>query len=912
MITSQLQSEERRLDCTPQCRESQPNQILEYMKHIPSPEDIANESDVEQKIIMPLLVESTPDGLGYPTSSIKTKPNIRKYQIGKGNEAKLYFPDYIIVVSGLPAIVIEAKGPGENLDDAYREARLYATEINSAHPSGVNPLSRVVCSNGKELIAGRWDEAAPSLSISTSDLISSNVDFAELSSFCSYDTVKSEYTVLASKLNPDKYFRPLQYVGGSAVQSEEVGHNDFGASISFEYRHLFNPISREERSHIVRNAYITSSQRRRYIEPIDRIIRAATPHSELDATLIRNTDSPEELIGVLENQKSLEQQVLLLIGGVGAGKSTFVDYLREVALPNDLSESLLWINVNMNDAPIDEGRIYDWMCDEIISELESFHPEYDFDELGQVQKVFGVEINKLKKGALKLLPEDSEAYREKLADKIIELQNDNVATAQAYLRYLGAERQKLPVLVLDNCDKRIRDEQLLMFQVAQWIQKKFQCLIFLPLRNETYDNHRNEPPLDTALKDLVFRIEPPPFQSVLTERIKLALKEMEVDGGKKSFSLPNKMKVRYRPEEQSYFLESIAKSIFEHDAFARRMIIGLAGNNLRRAMEIFLEFCKSGYIGEDQIFKIRMSKGDHVLPYYVVANVIVRTDRRLYDGDSSYVKNILACNPADESPNYFVRLAALRWLDNRLEKVGPNNSKGYHSLRELKSSLVQIGMTDEVIEREVLYLMKAHCILAEHLKLDRVEDEDLIRLAPAGKVHLNLMENLEYLSAVAEDTYYDDESVAQRIARRIGKSDEDNSLSAKYKNAQDAVEYLDHHNSRTYIEPNLYLENPDKGHLTDMAASVRAIEEMRETIVKNNPWFEISSRIEKGEVVEGVVSTNHPKHGLFVSVEKGVDGLVHKSKLKEEEHRIEEGQKVNVKVLYVDEESKRIGLKLAR
>ena len=53
-----------------------------------------------------------------------------------------------------------------------------------------------------------------------------------------------------------------------------------------------------------------------------------------------------------------------------------------------------------------------------------------------------------------------------------------------------------------------------MFQAAQWLQNTFKCLVILPLRDETYDNHRNEPPLDTALKDLVFRIEPPLFQHV--------------------------------------------------------------------------------------------------------------------------------------------------------------------------------------------------------------------------------------------------------------------------------------------------------------------------------------------------------------------------------------------------------------
>jgi hypothetical protein len=68
-----------------------------------------------------------------------------------------------------------------------------------------------------------------------------------------------------------------------------------------------------------------------------------------------------------------------------------------------------------------------------------------------------------------------------------------------------------------------------MFQVAQWVQQEFRCLVVLPIRDITYDRYRTEPPLDTALKGLVFRIEPPPLTDVLQARVRLALEEMRSD-----------------------------------------------------------------------------------------------------------------------------------------------------------------------------------------------------------------------------------------------------------------------------------------------------------------------------------------------------------------------------------------------
>jgi len=94
-------------------------------------EDLKNESDVEQKLLTPLLFTAAPRGLGYSSVDVRTKPNIRFLLIGKGETQKRYHPDYIVLIAGIPILIIEAKTPGEDPVEAMREARLYATELNS-------------------------------------------------------------------------------------------------------------------------------------------------------------------------------------------------------------------------------------------------------------------------------------------------------------------------------------------------------------------------------------------------------------------------------------------------------------------------------------------------------------------------------------------------------------------------------------------------------------------------------------------------------------------------------------------------------------------------------------------------------------------------------------------------------------
>ena len=72
-------------------------------------DDLRNESDVEQKLLWPLLTTLPPCGLGFAAADVRTKPDIRSVLIGKGAEQKLYFPDYVVLIAGLPVVVIEAK-----------------------------------------------------------------------------------------------------------------------------------------------------------------------------------------------------------------------------------------------------------------------------------------------------------------------------------------------------------------------------------------------------------------------------------------------------------------------------------------------------------------------------------------------------------------------------------------------------------------------------------------------------------------------------------------------------------------------------------------------------------------------------------------------------------------------------------
>jgi hypothetical protein len=875
--------------------------------------ELNNESDVEQKLIYPLLIAERPYGLGLSTSLIQTKKNLRRFEIDKGDKKKSYFPDYLVVVGGLPLMVVEAKGPKSDLPDAFREARLYAHELNAAYPHNINPVSRVIASDGANLWAGPTDSSDPKLKIKLDDIdIYSNL-FAELCDFVGAEAIAREFSRLSKLLRPAKFFKPRRKLGGLAVQHEEVGHNTFGATISAELGHIFNPQSSEDRARVAKDAYVPSNRRDRYVDPIDKVVRAAMPNAELKAKLIEDTASPSEIVKVLKRGKQLEHQVLLIVGNVGAGKTTFIDRLKLVSLPPEVRDRTLWVHFNMNVAPVSPTEIYNWLRLQIIEGCRAASPEWDFDDLDVWMKLYAVEVNKFNKTIGKLLKNSRGEYNIKLASMLEELDRDISRRAMCHARFCANERGKLLVIVLDNCDKRTRDEQLLMFEAAQWLQKEFKGLVVLPLREETYDNHRDQPPLDTALKDLVFRIEAPLFHQVLVRRLQLAFDELSQGKTSHRFSLPNGFHVDYDASDQAFFLTAIASAVFHYDRQIRRLIIGLAGKNMRRALEIFLEFCNSGYIGEDLILKIIQREGNFLIPLEVVVTVLVRMNRRFYDGDYSYVKNVLAANAEDSRLNYFCRLIILNWLRQRWGEVGPTGLKGFFRVEELCADLSLFGVEEHSARREIEYLAAAQCIVSEDFRVDQLGNDDLIRLAPAGFVHLELINNVYYLAAVAEDTWFSDPGMAEAIASRIRTVKDQSTITNVIQNAEDLLRYLTQEQSKgEAVETSIVDQRRYKG-LTNLEESARSLEKAKKEYDPTG-WLDFKKRYRIGSISTATI-VNANVHGIFAEIEPGFTGLVHRSKLPRDYlHRDELsiGEKVRVRVKWISWENQRLSLELLR
>ena len=229
------------------------------------------ESDVEQKLILPLLTAT--EWLAIPITDIQTKQYLPPTQIDKGAGRRIgYYPDYSIWINAVPIMIVEAKSPIESADEGFREAQLYAHELNKVFPTGINPVQFVLCVNGKTLRYGHWDSAKIA-DVAVAELKLGTAAHHSMRSFIGYDALKREAATIKQKFRPTQTYRPINYSGGEQALNRRIELNSFSIDIAPLVRMFFEPDSAERTEDIIRKAYVSSEEVTKYDQTLEAFLR---------------------------------------------------------------------------------------------------------------------------------------------------------------------------------------------------------------------------------------------------------------------------------------------------------------------------------------------------------------------------------------------------------------------------------------------------------------------------------------------------------------------------------------------------------------------------------------------------------------------------------------------------------------
>lgn len=726
-----------------------------------------SESDVEQKVLYPLITQV----LGYASLEIKTKDYLAPTDIDKGAGKKVgYYPDYIIYLGGMPVLVVEAKDPSTDCSVGYREARLYATELNKHYPESINPVCRVMASNGIEVVFSSWDSETNVESGRVEELNEGAAFRTIIKARLGKDSLYKHSQTIRGLLTPAKYHKPLLMIGGPSRQNETIPPNTFAAELAPLLRKFFDPDETAHSIEIIERGYCSTKEVTKYNATLESLLKDRIPNQDSFSTVQTtktNADSVDQALRVaIDQRQDVPDPFIMLVGSVGAGKSMFIErYLRHLVHP-DIKKNTVWVIVNFNEAPSDLTNAESWLCAQFVKSYEAVCEDEEPLSYENLNRYFSPDIARRKSGPYKLLFENNrKEYELRLSDDLANWVDDPIKLSSGIIRFITKDKGIPLVVVFDNVDRRDRDQQLSIFQAVQWFRHNNKCFTILSLRDETFDAYKDQPPLDAFLKPFAFRITAPSFITVARKRLELALEHLTKHAEKTQiFTLSNGASVIYPSTNIGRYLLSVYISIFNPKRSVRVILEALSGRNIRRALEMFTEILMSGYLSEGRLISISEGYGKSV-PEWLIIKVLMRTNYKYYADNHGYVTNIFDLPENSSSANNFLLIEVLEFLVANRKKYTGFKLEGYQHVTHMLEILSEYGYSKEDLMWALEKCLNEGLIIADHQRMKNVSPSDYVKVSAAGFYHLRfLAKRAVYLENVSLDTYFSDRDFAVRIA----------------------------------------------------------------------------------------------------------------------------------------------------
>ena len=279
------------------------------------------------------------------------------------------------------------------------------------------------------------------------------------------------------------------------------------------------------------------------------------------------------------------QRFVLVLGPVGAGKSTFLAYFRKVSGKHLIDRKLLWLQVDFKRATASDSP-REFIYRELLKQIEE-DQEFSLGEWEHsIRPAYRDEIAKLERGVLRpLKATDPEAFERKIAEFIA----DDRSKVEPYVERLlsRALQDHVGYLVVDNVDQLETDEaQNKTFVEAQAAARKIGINVIMSLRDATYMRHRNTPVFDAFQVETMF-IDPPSAIPVLSRRFAYARRLMTNRAARILTESGNTVVV----DDLGSFFDIVSSSMLaERPGF---MLDVLSGGDIRRGLQLARAFWKA-------------------------------------------------------------------------------------------------------------------------------------------------------------------------------------------------------------------------------------------------------------------------------------------------------------------------------
>jgi hypothetical protein len=464
-----------------------------------------------------------------------------------------------------------------------------------------------------------------------------------------------------------------------------------------------------------------------------------------------------------------QSEVILLLGGIGVGKTTFIKRFRRVIAKTRIDRDCIWAVVDFNRYSETGGELGEWVRTAITDRIEEDYTDLGFGSYSMLKQAYHGEYERLKRGRLQpIFQRDPQQFDVEFSNELAQFERDPVAHISKLVAAAARQSHRHPFLVFDNADQFDGKIQNDVFMLAHRMSREIGCSLVISLREESYWKNKDFGAL-SAFHSVLFHVDAPRLKQVIAKRFKYASQLLEEQD-------PNEyvgtIHAWVKSGEALKVFDLMKQTILGDDDRYIDLLERLSPGEIRRPLEQLARFLVSGHTNVDALLNA-VKRGRAIkVGFHEFIKSIALADREVFDERKSDLINLFAVDGTSDSSN-LNRLAVLGIIlkaKNDVSEVG----LGFIRIEQVVSDLGEHGVLPETVMSVVDFMNARRLLETESQARDSASASMFVRATSAARYYLQVLgRQFAYVDLLISSTSICDEAsfaIIDRLSEQAEKN----------------------------------------------------------------------------------------------------------------------------------------------
>lgn len=530
--------------------------------------------------------------------------------------------------------------------------------------------------------------------------------------------------------------------------------------------YIFEDIAAQDDPELLKSCYVHTQSLRIVAKDLNIVITDAIPKQLIDEGTqpIMETEDDVGAFGRMFEDaiRNKRGELYLLLGGIGAGKTTFLKRYEKLLAKKLLEQKTYTFHLDFI-APPESIAMETFVWNEVLETLRHKYPADEIEKRRYLKSIFKDKLHNIERTALRGKHKHTEEYELAIGPHLLKWQENLSDYVPKLLRFASILKKKSVVLFIDNVDQLDPDYQASIFLLAQRITKLAGSVTIIVLREESYFAPSIQNTF-TAYTSHKFHIASPRFRAMIENRIKYAIRALKGRDEKlKSTVLQGQ---QFDTRDICEFLLIVQSSVFEWSRKISRLIKCLCFGNMRLALEMFTTFLTSGATDVDKMLLIYRRDGAYNVAFHEFLKSVMLQSRAYYKEDQSPILNVFNCTSEKKSSHFTALRIIAMLLEHRSESA--SEGRGYVELSRLIGTFADIIDNVRDVCRTLDRLVNRQLIEVNTRSTLTVSGASHVRVTASGWYYVKYLSRIfAYLDLVLQDTPLNDAGLEHSLRQSV-------------------------------------------------------------------------------------------------------------------------------------------------